>query len=168
MRRATQMRFDGKTELAKAAPKRLADAWELLENPTHGPHDSDIARRHLCGACYLAEYAVECILKVYIIGALGAHRATSYVVKWSQVVDYHAGTKGLRGAGSHSLALLLSLTELPAKLDTDQRMRANWNTCSVWRHDWRYQAYNGMSQEEARSFVQACADVHDWVRLHLS
>jgi len=121
MSRKIDLPFDGKTELLRAGPKRLADAWELLEEPTRGPRDSGLHRRHLCGACYLAGYAVECILKVYIIGELGARRGTR-VVRWSHVVQHYSTGVSLRGADSHSLPRLLKLTEL---------RRGNWTRTTI-------------------------------------
>lgn len=61
------LEFDSIGDYVKAGPRRLADAKELLEQPTLEPDAPDAAHRHLRGAVYLAGYAVECALKAYII-----------------------------------------------------------------------------------------------------
>src|SRR5438270_7888255 len=55
------------SDYIKCAPRRLKDAEELLELPTADPQRSDADRRHLRGSMYLAGYAVECLLKAYLI-----------------------------------------------------------------------------------------------------
>src|SRR4051794_32059413 len=58
---------DRLSDFVKSAPRRLKDAEELIEHPTADPQRSDADRRHLRGAMYLAGYAVECLLKAYLI-----------------------------------------------------------------------------------------------------
>jgi hypothetical protein len=160
------LKYDGHSELLKAAPKRLRDAQELLEEPTLEPHGSDADCRHLCGACYLAGYAVECVLKAYVIRLL-AHRTSQHLVRWSQAIVHFDGVHDLHGAASHNLARLLVVSELAGELDADPQMKRVWSMCVLWRPDWRYLRSNGMGPAEARQFVDACAAAHDWVRQRL-
>ena len=55
------------TNFRKAAQFRLQDARELMESPSYDSQRSDASSRHLRGAMYLAGYAVECLLKAYLI-----------------------------------------------------------------------------------------------------
>ena len=163
------MRYDGHSELLKAAPKRLRDALELLEEPTREPDSSDAAYRHLCGACYLAGYAVECILKVYVIRLLDYRRGPGFV-RWSDVVEHFATMPDgpdLSGARSHSLRRLLAVSGLESELGTDPGMRANWTQCERWDYAWRYVSAFQMSPVGARRFVEACRQTHDWIKHRL-
>ena len=58
--------YDGISQYWKAAARRLQDAQELLQPPTINADEQGAETRHLRAAVYLAGYAVECILKVYI------------------------------------------------------------------------------------------------------
>ena len=64
--------FDGVSEYLKAAGQRLQDAQQLLQPPTLLTNRSDAATRHARGAMYLAGYAIEFILKVYILRSFNA------------------------------------------------------------------------------------------------
>ena len=58
---------DGISEYLKAGLHRLRDAEELLQEPSIILKESGADTRHLRGAVYLAGYAVECVLKAYLI-----------------------------------------------------------------------------------------------------
>lgn len=141
---------------------RLNDALELLETPSLQPKVHGADRRHLRGACYLAGYAVECALKVCIINTLNAKRDARFV-RWSQVTEHFGGRPNLRGARSHDLGLLLSASGLTAELQM-VGMKASWDRCQQWSHDWRYLSDSDMNPSEARDFVAACRAVYDWIR----
>lgn len=164
------MRYDGYSELRAAGPRRLDDAFELLEPPTRRAGSSDAGRRHLCGACYLAGYAVECILKVYIIRRLDLQGEDRFV-RWSEVIEHYGSMPdgpNLAGARSHSLDRLLALSGLAADLDTDREMKRHWSRCAHWDYNWRYLRDFRMSPEDAEAFVEACRVTHDWVRNRLA
>jgi hypothetical protein len=55
------------SDYVKSAARRLKDAEELLQPPNADPQRSDADRRDLRGAMYLAGYAVESLLKAYLI-----------------------------------------------------------------------------------------------------
>ena len=58
---------DRLSDFVKSGPRRLKDANELMEMPTADAQRSDAKNRHLRGAMYLAGYAIECLLKAYLI-----------------------------------------------------------------------------------------------------
>jgi len=157
------VKYDGHSELLKAAPKRLNDARELLEQPSRNAHQSDAGYRHLCAAHYLAGYAVECALKVYIILLLDS-RAARRFARWSDAIDYF-GTKGqdLRGKRSHSLAQLRVIAELESEMDADEPMKQAWGICSKWDYNVRYRPDFMANRQSVTQFVEACGTAYDWV-----
>ena len=172
------MRYDGHSDLRKAALKRLRDAQELLQAPTLDPQSSDALRRHLCGAYYLAGYAVECILKVYIIFLLDFRNRQSpsktRIEHWSAAVD-HLGRLpdrlDLWGANSHNLGRLLRAAQLDAQLDRDERAKQRWGRCAKWDFAVRYQRddlpNHLRTRAEVEEFVSACKAIYEWVERQL-
>ncbi len=125
------LEYDGISELIKAAPRRLADARELLEQPSRNPNGSDAAFRHQCGSIYLAGYAVECLLKAYIIDRTDAVRRTK-TQTWSEVLAYRRKTgkkPDLSGAKSHDLGLLLRACDLPVRMHSSPDLIVAWAKC---------------------------------------
>ena len=163
------MEYDGHSELLKAAPKRLADAWELIEKPTREPQRSDAAYRHLCGAYYLAGYAVECVLKTYIILLLN-EREAKHIARWLDVIN-HFGESGssvdLTGRHSHDLGRLLMVAELAPAVDSDPHMKATWGRCIKWDYSARYRPDYMLDRERVGAFVEACESVYHWLRSRL-
>jgi hypothetical protein len=163
------MRYDGLSELLKAAPKRLADARELLERPSLNPHTSDAGYRHLCGAYYFAGYAVECALKAYIILLLDSRRSER-VSRWYQVVESLAALPGgtnLGGKHSHDLSRLLAVSELEGAVDRDEQAKRTWGTCSKWDYNVRYRPDHMLERTRVAEFVEACSATYHWVRARL-
>ncbi len=163
------MKYDGYSELLKAAPKRLRDAWELLEQPTREAHLSDAAYRHLCGAYYLAGYAVECVLKVYIILLLDP-RTDGGLRRWGDVVRYLQSVPGgpdVGGGGSHDLERLATLAELVPAIQSDAGMSEAWALCLKWDYNVRYSPEYMVDRSGTSEFLQACQTAYDWVRSRL-
>lgn len=159
------LQYDGVSELAKAAPKRLADAWELLEQPTLNPDGSDASYRHLCAAQYLAGYAVECALKVYIISVVATMR-DSRVRSWSSLLAWRkqqGERPSLDGSSSHNLELLLVASRLEPLMGNDKAIKGAWSLCCKWSPALRYRPLPLVGREQVRRTVQACEDVHRWV-----
>jgi hypothetical protein len=139
---------DGYSEYVKAAQHRLADALELLEEPTYPGKSGNPQSRHLRGAMYLAGYAVECILKAYIITR---HPPCRTLVE----VD-----PTLVAAAGHGLDRLLVTSGLEAQL-LDRRQ--DWGICRSWTPDWRYNPQIP-SRGEALNFVQSAERIHRWLK----
>ncbi len=152
--------FDRVTDYVKAGPRRLADALELLEQPTCEPEAADAGHRNLRGAVYLAGYAVECALKAYIIsrvpGASGFSEALQRRVQGGEVID-------LGGRRAHNIRLLLRLTDLEGTLASDDALRRSLGLCMKWRPDWRYDPRPFTSRVDARSLLEASAHLSEWI-----
>ncbi len=163
------MKYDGHSELVKAGPRRLQDAQELLEPPTLEPNRSDANYRHLCAAQYLAGYAVECVLKAYIILLLD-QRSNQHFARWSQVISHFAkqpSGSNLSGAASHDLKELIDVSELEQELDSDEQMKRNWGICNKWDYNTRYRPDPMMNCARVAEFVDACRATSEWVRNRL-
>ena len=164
------LEYDGISELWKAAPKRLADARELLQAPTREMKRSDQSIRHLRGAVYLSGYAVECILKVYIIEQTDASCRGSgkRVQTWSDVLSIRqerGQTPDLSGRRSHNLLLLYQATDLSQYVSQGSSIYATWNTCfKSWRVSLRYNPNHMDDPEMALQIVDALEAAYNWVR----
>ena len=164
------LEYDGISELLKAAPKRLADARELLETPTRNPQGSDAATRHLRAAVYLAGYALECALKVYIIDRTDARlrRRGNRVQGWSEALRQRelAGDEpDLSGSRSHSLELLFRATDLSNMTPPGSEIHGVWVRCMKnWRPSLRYAPDHMRDRDEARATVDALEEAYKWVR----
>jgi len=163
------MEYDGISEFWKAAPKRLADAEELLEVPTKDSRRSDAAYRHLCGAQYLAGYAVGFMLKAYIIYHTNV-RSAEHVQTWTTVLGVR-GRRGdrpdLGGSRSHDLELLLTATDLSDIMASYPDLKAAWGVCCKWRSYLRYNPRPVTDRGRTEEMVRACRVVSDWVRSQL-
>ena len=164
------MDYDGFSEFLKAAPKRLNDAWELLEAPSRNRDASDAAYRHVCAAYYLAGYAVECILKVYIMRLVEARSQRTRISRWPQAVQHLArGGNPIRlsGAHSHDLAKLYQAAELAAQVETDRKIADVWTQCAKWDYAARYCPQflpEAMRDRTAvAEFVSACDTMYHWI-----
>jgi hypothetical protein len=162
------MKFDGHSELLKAAPKRLRDAQELLEAPSRDPRAADAAYRHLCAAHYLAGYAVECALKTYVILLLDS-RLPDHVTRWSHVVQHFAERRvtDLSGRHSHDLGRLLAVSGLSAAVDQDEQAKQTWGMCGKWDYNVRYRPQPLTDRARVEAFVEACSTIYRWIRARL-
>jgi len=149
------------SDLRKAAPQRLQDARKLLEPVSD--HGGDAATRHLNAACYLAGYAVECMLKVYLIAFTVTRGHTP--VRWNEAKKARGWEAKLAGAKGHNLALLRSLTGLEGAMDRDVRIKTAWG---VLLKDWdvalRYCGRPQFDRRRATEIVDACSIVYEWVK----
>jgi hypothetical protein len=117
--------FDDKTEFVKAARARVADARALLDASRNQPP----ALSHTQGAKYIAGYAIECILKAYLINSLGTNTLTEAVAELrarERRAENPRLVPDLSGVAGHNLRLILSFTDLeaynaPRNLDNDLR-----------------------------------------------
>lgn len=163
------MQYDGRSELLDAAPKRLDDALELLTEPRRNQARSDAKVRHLCAAYYLAGYAVECALKVYIILHVEG-RGRARMDRWGQAIEYFQSLGDpldLAGKHSHNLGRLLTASELQSELATDSRAWRDWNLCCTWNYSARYRPDHMQDRAKVEAFVEACERTYRWMRQRL-
>ena len=120
--------------------------------------------RHLRAAIYLAGYAIECILKAYIISHSPPSRSLEQAVAARRTEGENV--PDITGAPGHNLALLLSLTDLEAALDGQRSLKRDWGICLRWRSTWRYDP-EPPSSNFAREFVSAVRRVYDWIERQL-
>ena len=149
------MRFDGITHYIKAAPRRLADARELLQHPTYEKGARDAGHRHLRGAAYLAGYAVECALKAYIISRIPGCQTFSQARERLPV--------DMSGARSHDFRLLAQATDLESDLLSRPELAGHWVWCRKWQPDLRYDGTHMTSKGDARRMVDAAEVIWRWV-----
>ena len=152
--------FDGISEYLKAAIQRLEDALELLQPPTLYPNRSDAKTRHLRGAMYLAGYALECIIKAYIITRFKA-QTLEEAIRIAPASKRRL-MKKLNTVDGHNLRLLISLTDMGIPLAGNVSMLRHWTICLTWDSGWRYNP-RPVRVEHAREFVDAAAQVHAWI-----
>ncbi len=126
-------------EYRHSGARRLEDARELFEVPTFDPQRSDAERRHLRGAMYLAGYAVECLLKAYLIQLNEAQtlKAAVEAINQRRMQRGLAGIENIaRSAAGHKIEYLLQLTNLPQFPDFDREL---WGRLAQWSSSWRYE-----------------------------
>lgn len=156
--------YDGISQFRKVAPRHLRDAEELLQPPSLAPQERGAAGRHLRAAVYLAGYAVECILKAYVISRQPSATTLTQAVEARRAAG--EGIPNVLGAEGHRLPLLLSLTDLEAILATDHQRQRDWGICSKWKVSWRYDP-NLPTASFAVEFVGATRDVYQWIQRQL-
>lgn len=156
---------DRLSDYLKVAPLRLADAYELLEQPTWESNAHDAGHRHLRTAAYLAGYAVECALKAYIITieSAGLLRDEYTLTAAIQARRSRGNCPDLSGKRAHDLTLLLRVTGLESAMQCDERIRKQWGMLRKWKTEWRYDPRPYTSRRDARALVQAADALHAWL-----
>ena len=146
----------------RSAVRRLEDAKELLENPTLNPQRSDADSRHLRGAMYLAGYAVECLVKAYLIQQRNAQTlaAAGDVLNRQRQQQGKEPIKQIaRTAAGHKIQYLLQLTDLPQYPMYDAKL---WARVAQWRSSWRYET-DAIARSDAEEFLSNVQAVADWI-----
>jgi hypothetical protein len=155
-------RFDGKTEFVKAARARVADARALLDASKR----QSAALSHTQGAKYIAGYAIECILKAYLVDSLGTNTLTEAVAELrgrERRAENPRLVPDLVSAAGHNLRLILSFTDLEAFTTPPFDIARDWGVCFQWQSSWRY-VPKTPSLEDAESFVDSVEVVYNWIR----
>ena len=151
-------------EYRRAADYRLADARELMETPTRESHRSDAKQRHLRGAMYLAGYAVECLLKAYLI----QHMSEQTLVAAMESLNKRRKRQGqspvrniARTAAGHEIAYLSQLTDLQTAYVTyDVKL---WGRLGAWRSAWRYETERVLLPD-AQEFLEDVEAAVNWLQ----
>ena len=151
----------------KAAQFRLQDARELQMSPTHDGQRSDSDRRHLRGAMYLAGYAVECLLKAYLV-----HLTNCQTLEQAMVhLNKRRSNRGLmptkniaRTAAGHQIAYLVLIADLQS-LHPDYRPEL-WGRVGRWQSSWRYES-DLVAPEVAQEFLDDIEVAVNWIQLKI-
>jgi HEPN domain-containing protein len=134
----------GRTDLRRAALKRLNDAKALLR----------VGKPHARGAAYLAGYAIECKLKAIAMEVFGCW-TLEQLARRLRVTE--------RDVYTHGLEALLRALPLYATLRRSQLWRSDFaGRVNQWRVSWRYDPHDA-DLEWARSFLEAAERVYNWL-----
>ena len=155
--------FETQRDYLGAGPQRLSDATELLAPPSVNPEGRDADVRHLRAAMYLAGYAIECVLKAYIISRVPG--TTTFTDALAQRPDCGLRRiRELRGSAGHNLIRLMEATDVETAMD--QEDREAWGMCATWNPQWRYcgQPLSASERRTAEEFVQAAQRLWNLIR----
>ena len=152
-------RSDSFYDFRKVAVQRLRDAQELLEQPTLDPNGADRSHRHLRGAMYLSGYAVECILKAYLVDMYRLLRTLAQVD--AKLRGRDPAMPNLLSAEGHSIAIILRYTDLEEHQDELQR-RQFGQLAGAWNVDMRYDP-SIPSRPQAVEHVRVAQELYNWV-----
>lgn len=155
-------------EYRSAANQRLADAHELMESPTRDAKRSDVGYRHYRGAMYLAGYAIECLLKAYLIdhnsvptpdkpNLSGAMDRINILRQKDGLLPAKDIT---RSATGHDISYLLSLTNLDEIAGYDKKL---WGSVGTWDTSWRYES-SMIRAVAAKEFMADVDAVVKWLK----
>lgn len=136
-----QSRYEGRTNLEKAARKRLNDAKVLL---AQGPE-------HSRGAAYLGGYAIECKLKAIAMEVFSCWTLKQLANEWS--VDD-------RDVYTHGLEALLSRLPQTHRIRRSPIWRDFVQNVNHWRVAWRY---DPSPWPQAGEFLKAVERVYHWL-----
>jgi len=153
---------DTAEQYRRVALRRLEDAHELMEVPTRNPARSDAKTRHIRGAVYLSGYAIECLLKSYLIKQWNAQTLNEAV----ELLDKRRAHQGqapveniIRTAAGHRLVYLLQITDLITYNAYDEQL---WGRLAQWRSAWRYET-DEMTRADADGFMDDVQRAADWL-----
>jgi hypothetical protein len=135
---------NGRTDLRKAAFKRLRDAKILLGG------GAENAR----GAAYLAGYAIECKLKAIAMEIFDCWHLDELAGKWN-VSDHEVYTHGLEAILRH----LPVYEKFKASAIWPTHFAARVNT---WRVHWRYNPHD-WTVSAAEAFLNSVECVYNWL-----
>lgn len=151
--------FDHVRNFERAAMRHMQDAEKLLLLSSEKVAKPLDHLRHLPGAVYLSGYAIECVLKQFLIlmepPSLYLEDAIAVKRKRGEAVP------DLVGASGHDLNLLLNLTRLAIRLEKLPLLKRDWGICNKWKSSLRYDIRK-ISDAETR--VNASQSVYNWVR----
>ncbi len=150
------------SDFVKSSPRRFQDALELMEQPTASGTRSDAATRHLRGAMYLAGYAVELLLKAYLIEQERSQSIQEAQGKINKRRSDHSEPpiKNIATtAAGHSIEYLIRLTDLPERTGYDPEL---WGRVAVWSSGWRYDP-DPPGRVAAQEFVEDVQAALNWL-----
>lgn len=154
--------YDRISDFVKSGPRRLRDAEELMEPPTRAAQGSDADQRHLRAAMYLAGYAVECLLKAYLIDqeeCQSLAEAQKRINRRRQSQGQEAIPDIAHTSAGHNIGLLVGLTDLAERPGYDPRL---WGRVDQWKSTWRY-IPDSPDRVKAEKFMSDVRAAIDWL-----
>lgn len=135
----------------------------MLEIPTYAPQQSNANIRHLRGAMYMGGYAVECLLKAYLISFHECRSLTQAVEKIDRLrisQGKEPVEKITSSAAGHDLFYLVGLTDLGIRPGYSPKL---WGRLSQWKSTWRYDPKSA-TREEAERFINDVTVATNWLK----
>ena len=136
--------YQGRTELRKAAARRLRDAEKLL----------DAGGLHTHCAAYVAGYAIKCKLKAIAMEVFDVWTLSDLVKKWN--VDD-------RDVFTHGLECFAKRLPLYSRFQQSAVWKDFTGQVNRWRPSWRYMPGNPKDEYRDRSFLEAVKRVYQWL-----
>lgn len=134
----------GRSELYRAAIRRLRDAERLLED---GPE-------HAHCAAYIGGYAVECKLKAIAMEIYDVWTLSDLATKWN--VDE-------RDVFTHGLECLAKRLPLWPRFQRSSVWREFAGEVNRWRPAWRYMPGSPGDAARSQTFLKAVKSVYEWL-----
>ncbi len=113
---------------------------------------------------YLGGYAVECILKAYLIGM--HHPLSTLSEVDARLRARNPNLPNLLSAEGHSIVRVLRLTDLEQH-QTDAIRRQFGLVATVWSANMRYDR-SAPERFSATDLVQSAQNLYDWVRARIN
>jgi hypothetical protein len=135
---------NGRTDLRKAAFKRLRDARALLRG----------GKENARGAAYIGGYAVECKLKAIALEVFDCWNLDQLAAKW-RVREHDVYTHGLEAILRH----LPIYNKFRASPIWAKHFASHVNT---WRVHWRYDPHDWPTGK-AEAFLLSVEEVYNWI-----
>jgi len=105
------------------------------------------------GAVYLCGYAIELMLKRYIVKALD----------WDAYPDTDKEFWDYKSFKTHNLDVLLRLAGLEKKIQGDTSLYARWQIAKNWDSEIRYREIGRLSESDAQAIITASRDVLNYL-----
>ena len=138
--------YGGISEIGKAVVHRFKDAEVLLAN------------RRWRAAMYLAGYAVECCLKAKLMKKYDC----DHMKDLGAELEKRGKLSEANDIYTHSLELLMRLTDRLQTLQTDAERWRQFSTINRWVPAWRY-ASSQSNEDDASDFLEATDAVVRWI-----
>lgn len=101
------------------------------------------------GAVYLCGYALELMLKRYIVLNLS----------WDGYPETSKEFESFKTFKTHDLDVLLRLAGLEKKIQIDKSVYAAWQTAKLWKSEIRYKKVGSVVEKDAENTIEATRTV---------
>ncbi len=105
------------------------------------------------GAVYLCGYAIELMLKRRIVR----------ILEWDGFPENRPEFEGKQSFKSHNLSLLLVLSGMEKKIQSDDSLYAKWQIAGAWDSEIRYRLVGTTKISEADDVIAASKDILNFI-----